>query len=163
MRIIYINEREVMINRFKRRVGGMGFDVVGLLPEPDLESFAQTVVGQGQYPSIVVTNPRLNEFRVDVGPVGYNGIDLVREVKEKMPWLPCFLLHSIDTSAIRCLLQVVGRLSYMPHDPTDTDSDLAFLQEMRDRVTLGREGDVTELDYVYRMISDWIDELRSYS
>lgn len=40
------------------------------------------------------------------------------------------------------------------------DIDLAFLVEMRRRVSAARAGDVTEFEMVEKMLDDWIDELQ---
>ena len=39
--------------------------------------------------------------------------------------------------------------------------DLAFLKEMRDRLTKARNEDATQFDYVEQMIDDWVLELES--
>lgn len=42
----------------------------------------------------------------------------------------------------------------------DKNKDLAFLEEMKDRLERGRNGDPTQLDYLAQMIGDWIYELK---
>ena len=49
--------------------------------------------------------------------------------------------------------------STMPRQ-TAKQKNLEFLQEMRERLERGRNGDPTQLDYLAQMIADWIIELK---
>ncbi|MCG3207230.1 MAG: hypothetical protein FOGNACKC_00830 [Anaerolineae bacterium] len=69
---------------------------------------------------------------------------------------PYWNLGDIAAAALKATQQ--GAVS----DASSEDKkDLEFLREMLDRFVRGCNGDVTELEYVKRMMEDWIEELES--
>jgi len=103
-KIAYIDEERSAIIRFQSRVS-QTLEVIGLLPEPNLDEFIIELLNSGVEAFVVDFN--LGEYRTDVrGPIQYNGAELVEKILQIRKGFPCFVLTSYDSDAVHTMQDV---------------------------------------------------------
>lgn len=70
-----------------------------LFPEANVSDMQEMLFSE--HPDAVVTDFRLNEIRVDIDyNVNYDGIELIKRIREKYINFPCFVVTSYDDDAV---------------------------------------------------------------
>lgn len=139
-KILFIDEEETEQDKFLDYFETVCPEIIPecMFPAPTLDEMMGKI--EEYKPDAVITDFRLNEIRVDIKyAVKYNGVELIKTIREQMEGFPCFVITSFDDDAVN-----------------DTDDvNLVYIKDI-----LGPIKDKSKVTFAQRIISQ-IDKYHS--
>ncbi|GAB1055795.1 MAG: hypothetical protein WAqPseu_26630 [Shewanella algae] len=135
MIIVYVDDETSEINSFKSSILLIDntVTIIGLKPEYTLEETYELVIG-GQEVDAVVTDYDLS----DSCDVSFTGAELVKELKERQPFLSCFVLTAFEDNAVKSdsvdVYQVYSKSVLEKLDETTLEHEVSFYDRIKQQV-----------------------------
>lgn len=135
MIIVYVDDETSEINSFKSSILLIDntVTIIGLQPEYTLEETYELVIG-GQEVDAVVTDYDLS----DSCDVSFTGAELVKELKERQPFLSCFVLTAFEDNAVKSdsvdVYQVYSKSVLEKLDETTLEHEVSFYDRIKQQV-----------------------------
>ncbi|TMP38218.1 response regulator [Pseudoalteromonas rubra] len=135
MNIVYIDDEQTEINSFKSSIllVDMNVTITGIQPLYSLEETYELVMS-GREVDAVVTDYELS----DSCDVSFTGADLVKELKERQPFLSCFVLTAFEDNAVKSdsvdVYQVYPKSVLDKLDDTSLEHEVSFYDRLQQQV-----------------------------
>lgn len=135
MIIVYIDDEQSEINSFKSSIllVDSNVTIIGLTPLFGLEETYDLVVAENGVDA-VVTDYELS----DSCDVSFTGADLVKEIKERQPFLSCFVLTAFEDNAVKSdsvdVYQVYPKSVLDKLDDTSLEHEVSFYDRVHQQV-----------------------------